>query len=259
MTVSRNSPFDLSRKTAIVTGSTKGIGRAIAVALAEAGAQVTVSSRDEGRVAETTQTLSDAGHTVLGVPCNVGRKDELQNLVDETKSAFGPVDILICNAAINPYYGPAMEIPDDIFAKIMHTNIQAQLWLTQMVVPDMKTRKDGAIVLVSSIGGMRGSDVIGAYNISKAADIQLAKNLAVELGPYNIRVNAIAPGLVKTDFARALWEDPEFADPRIAATPLRRLGEPEDIAGAAVFLGSDAGRWMTGQTIIIDGGATVPV
>jgi NAD(P)-dependent dehydrogenase (short-subunit alcohol dehydrogenase family) len=127
------------------------------------------------------------------------------------------------------------------------------------VVPDMKTRKDGAIVLVSSIGGMRGSDVIGAYNISKAADIQLAKNLAVELGPDNIRVNAIAPGLVKTDFARALWEDPEFADPRIAATPLRRLGEPEDIAGAAVFLGSDAGRWMTGQTIIIDGGATVPV
>ena len=259
MTVSRNSPFDLSGKTAIVTGSTKGIGRAIAVALAEAGAQVTVSSRDEGRVVETTQTLSDAGHTVLGVPCNVGRKDELQNLVDETKSAFGPVDILICNAAINPYYGPAMEIPDDIFAKIMHTNIQAQLWLTQMVVPDMKTRKDGAIVLVSSIGGMRGSDVIGAYNISKAADIQLAKNLAVELGPDNIRVNAIAPGLVKTDFARALWEDPEFADPRIAATPLRRLGEPEDIAGAAVFLGSDAGRWMTGQTIIIDGGATVPV
>ena len=245
MTVSRNSPFDLSGKTAIVTGSTKGIGRAIAVALAEAGAQVTVSSRDEGRVAETTQTLSDAGHTVLGVLCNVGRKDELQNLVDETKSAFGPVDILICNAAINPYYGPAMEIPDDIFAKIMHTNIQAQLWLTQMVVPDMKARKDG--------------DVIGAYNISKAADIQLAKNLAVELGPDNIRVNAIAPGLVKTDFARALWEDPEFADPRIAATPLRRLGEPEDIAGAAVFLGSDAGRWMTGQTIIIDGGATVPV
>lgn len=254
-----HSPFDLAGKTAIVTGSTKGIGRAIAVALARAGAKVAVSSRDAGRVAETAQALTDAGHTVIGVPCNVGRKDELQNLVDRAASELGPVDILVCNAAINPYYGPAMEIPDDVFAKVMHTNIQAQLWLAQMVVPDMKARKDGAIVLISSIGGLRGSDVIGAYNISKAADIQLAKNLAVELGPDNIRVNAIAPGLVKTDFARALWENPEFADPRIAATPLRRLGEPEDIAGAVVFLASQAGRWMTGQTIVIDGGATVPV
>jgi len=254
-----STPFDLSGKTAIVTGSTKGIGRAIAVALAEAGARVTISSRDEGRVAETAGALKDAGHQVLGIACNVGRKPELENLVAKTKEAFGPVDILVCNAAINPYYGPAMEIPDDVFAKVMHTNIQAQLWLAQLVAPDMKARKDGAIILISSIGGLRGSDVIGAYNISKAADIQLAKNLAIELGPDNIRVNAICPGLVKTDFARALWENPEFAEPRIAATPLRRLGEPEDIAGAAVFLASKAGQWMTGQTIVIDGGATVPV
>jgi len=254
-----STPFDLSGKTAIVTGSTKGIGRAIAVALAEAGARVTISSRDEGRVAETAGALKDAGHQVLGIACNVGRKPELENLVAKTKEAFGPVDILVCNAAINPYYGPAMEIPDDVFAKVMHTNIQAQLWLAQLVAPDMKARKDGAIILISSIGGLRGSDVIGAYNISKAADIQLAKNLAIELGPDNIRVNAICPGLVKTDFARALWENPEFAEPRIAATPLRRLGEPEDIAGAAVFLASKAGQWMTGQTVVIDGGATVPV
>jgi len=254
-----STPFDLSGKTAIVTGSTKGIGRAIAVALAEAGARVTISSRDDGRVAETAGALKDAGHQVLGIACNVGRKPELENLVAKTKEAFGPVDILVCNAAINPYYGPAMEIPDDVFAKVMHTNIQAQLWLAQLVAPDMKARKDGAIILISSIGGLRGSDVIGAYNISKAADIQLAKNLAIELGPDNIRVNAICPGLVKTDFARALWENPEFAEPRIAATPLRRLGEPEDIAGAAVFLASKAGQWMTGQTIVIDGGATVPV
>ncbi|MBO6783377.1 MAG: SDR family oxidoreductase [Alphaproteobacteria bacterium] len=254
-----STPFDLSGKTAIVTGSTKGIGHAIAFALADAGARVVVSSRDEGRVSETANSMKDAGHEVLGVPCNVGRKDELENLVTKTREAFGPVDVLVCNAAINPYYGPAMEIPDEVFAKVMQTNIQAQLWLAQMVVPDMRDRKDGAIILVSSIGGLRGSDVIGAYNISKAADIQLAKNLAVELGPDNIRVNAICPGLVKTDFARALWENPEFAEPRIAATPLRRLGEPEDIAGAAVFLASAAGAWMTGQTIVIDGGATVPV
>jgi NAD(P)-dependent dehydrogenase (short-subunit alcohol dehydrogenase family) len=254
-----STPFDLSGKTAIVTGSTKGIGRAIAVALTEAGARVTVSSRDEGRVAETAAALKDAGHEVLGVACNVGRKPELENLVAKTVDAFGPVDILVCNAAINPYYGPAMEIPDDVFTKVMHTNIQAQLWLAQLVAPDMRAQKDGAIILISSIGGLRGSDVIGAYNISKAADIQLAKNLAIELGPDNIRVNAVCPGLVKTDFARALWENPGFAEPRIAATPLRRLGEPEDIAGAAVFLASKAGQWMTGQTIVIDGGATVPV
>ncbi len=254
-----STPFDLSGKTAIVTGSTKGIGRAIAVALTEAGARVTVSSRDEGRVAETAAALKEAGHEVLGVACNVGRKPELENLVAKTVDAFGPVDILVCNAAINPYYGPAMEIPDDVFTKVMHTNIQAQLWLAQLVAPDMRAQKDGAIILISSIGGLRGSDVIGAYNISKAADIQLAKNLAIELGPDNIRVNAICPGLVKTDFARALWENPDFAEPRIAATPLRRLGEPEDIAGAAVFLASRAGQWMTGQTIVIDGGATVPV
>ena len=253
------TPFNLSGKIAIVTGSTKGIGRAIATALAEAGAHVTVSSRDVDRVAETAKGLTDAGHQALGVPCNVGRKEELQTLVDSSRAHWGPADILVCNAAINPYYGPAMDIPDDVFAKIMQTNIQSQLWLTQMAVPDMRAKKGGAIVLVSSIGGLRGSDLIGAYNISKAADMQLARNLAVELGPDNIRVNAIAPGLVKTDFARALWEDPEFADPRVEATPLGRLGDPEDIAGAAVYLASDAATWMTGQTLVVDGGATVPV
>jgi NAD(P)-dependent dehydrogenase (short-subunit alcohol dehydrogenase family) len=254
-----SAAFDLSGKTAIVTGSTKGIGRAIATALAEAGARVAVSSRDAGRVEETASALRAAGHEVVGIPCNVGGKEELQALVDASRAALGPADILVCNAAINPYYGPAMEIPDDVFAKVMQTNILSQLWLVQLVAPEMQAQKDGAIVLISSIGGLRGSDKIGAYNISKAADMQLARNLAVELGPDNIRINAIAPGLVKTDFARALWENPEFADPRIAATPLRRLGEPEDIAGAAVFLASGAARWLTGQTIVVDGGATVPV
>ena len=253
------APFDLSGRVAIVTGSTKGIGRAIALALAEAGARVTVSSRDTGRVAETAAALTEAGHAALGVPCNVGRKDELETLVGASRDHWGPADILVCNAAINPYYGPAMEIPDEVFAKVMQTNIQSQLWLTQLAAPDMRAKQGGTIILVSSIGGLRGSDVIGAYNISKAADMQLARNLAVELGPDNIRVNAIAPGLVKTDFARALWEDPEFAAPRIEATPLRRLGEPEDIAGAAVYLASDAASWMTGQVLVIDGGATVPV
>jgi len=251
--------FDLSGKVAIVTGSTKGIGKAIATALADHGAKVVVSSRDSGRVAETAKELADGGRDVLGIPCNVGHKDQLQALVDETRKAWGQIDIIVGNAAINPHYGPSMEIPDEIFAKVMHTNIQSNLWLAQMVADEMRARKDGAIIYISSIGGLRGSDVIGTYGISKAADIQLARNLAIELGPDNIRVNCIAPGLVKTDFARALWEDPEYADPRIASTPLRRLGEPDDIAGAAVYLASAAGRWTTGQTIVIDGGATAIV
>jgi NAD(P)-dependent dehydrogenase (short-subunit alcohol dehydrogenase family) len=251
--------FDLSGKVAIVTGSTKGIGKAIATTLAEQGAKVVVSSRDKDRVADTAKELADGGAEVLGIPCNVGRKAEMQNLIDETRKAWGRIDIAVGNAAINPHYGPSMEIPDEIFAKVMHTNIQSNLWLAQMVADEMRARKDGAIIYISSIGGLRGSGVIGTYGISKAADIQLARNLAIELGPDNIRVNCIAPGLVKTDFARALWEDPDYAEPRIASTPLRRLGEPEDIAGAAVYLASAAGRWTTGQTIVIDGGATVIV
>lgn len=254
-----SSMFDLSGKVAIVTGSTKGIGKAIAAALADQGAKIVVSSRDKDRVAETAKELADGGREVLGIPCNVGRKEEMQNLVDATRQAWGRIDIVVGNAAINPHYGPSMEIPDEIFAKVMHTNIQSNLWLAQMVGAEMRARKDGAIIYISSIGGLRGSGVIGTYGISKAADIQLARNLAIELGPDNIRVNCIAPGLVKTDFARALWEDPAYAEPRIASTPLRRLGEPADIAGAAVYLASDAARWITGQTIVIDGGATVIV
>ena len=254
-----SSMFDLSGKVAVVTGSTKGIGKAIGAALADHGAKVVVSSRDTGRVTETAKELASGGREVLGIACNVGRKDELQALVDQTRDAWGQIDIVVGNAAINPHYGPSTEIPDDIFAKMMATNIQSNLWLAQMVAGEMRARKDGVIIFTSSIGGLRGSGVIGTYGITKAADIQLARNLAIELGPDNIRVNCIAPGLVKTDFARALWEDPEYADPRIAATPLRRLGEPEDIAGAAVYLASAAGRWTTGQTIVIDGGATAIV
>jgi NAD(P)-dependent dehydrogenase (short-subunit alcohol dehydrogenase family) len=251
--------FDLSGKVAVVTGSTKGIGRAIAAAFADHGAKVVVSSRDKERVADAARELAEGGREVLGIPCNVGRNAELQNLVDQTRQAWGQIDIAVGNAAINPHYGPSTEIPDDVFAKMMATNIQSNLWLAQMVAGEMRARQDGAIIFTSSIGGLRGSGVIGTYGITKAADIQLARNLAIELGPDNIRVNCIAPGLVKTDFARALWKDPAYAEPRIAATPLRRLGEPEDIAGAAVYLASDAGRWTTGQTLVVDGGATVVV
>jgi NAD(P)-dependent dehydrogenase (short-subunit alcohol dehydrogenase family) len=249
--------FDLAGKVAIVTGSTRGIGKAIAERLAEHGAKVAVSSRKAGACEAVTAEIN-ARHpgAAIAVPANISSKDDLQRLVDETRAAFGQIDILVCNAASNPYYGPMSGISDEAFRKILDNNIVSNNWLITMVAPEMAARKDGAIVIISSIGGLRGTGVIGAYAISKAADMQLARNLAQELSPDNIRINCIAPGLVKTDFARALWETPEAETRSKFATPLRRLGEPDDIAGAAVFLASRAGAWMTGQTIVIDGGTT---
>ena len=249
--------FDLTGKTAVVTGSTKGIGKAIARALARHGARVVVSSRDADRVESTRRELTEEGLAVLGLTCNVGRKAELERLIEESRRVLGRIDIVVGNAAINPHYGSFADISDEAFAKIMATNVQSNLWLAQLVADEMRERKDGAIIYVSSIGGTIGSDVIGAYCISKAADLQLVRNLAVELGPYNIRVNAVTPGLVRTDMARALWEDEERAADRIARTPLRRLGEPDDIAGIAVYLASDAGRWTTGQSFVVDGGTSI--
>ena len=249
--------FDLTGKVAIVTGSTKGIGRAIAAAFAAHGAKVVISSRKADACDQVAGEIAAAGGEVIAIPCNVSHKDQLQNLVDQTRAAWGQIDILVCNAAVNPHYGSSLDIPDDAFEKVMGVNIQANTWLCNMVIPEMRERKDGSIIIVSSIGGLKGSPVIGAYCISKAADMQIARNLAVEFSPDNIRVNCIAPGLVKTDFARALWENPDAAKARIDQTPLRRLGEPEDIAGAAVYLASPAGSWTTGQTLVVDGGVTI--
>jgi len=249
--------FDLTGKVAVITGSSRGIGKAIAERMAEHGAKVVISSRKAGPCEEVAAEINtkSPGHAIA-VPANISSKEDLQRLVDEARKAFGKIDILVCNAASNPFYGSQLDISDDAFRKILDNNIIANNWLISMVAPEMKERHDGAIVIVSSIGGLRGSTVIGAYCISKAADMQLARNLAQELGPDNIRVNCIAPGLVKTDFARALWDTPEGEKRASSGTPLRRLGEPDDIAGAAVFLGSKAGSWMTGQTIVVDGGST---
>jgi NAD(P)-dependent dehydrogenase (short-subunit alcohol dehydrogenase family) len=249
--------FDLTGKVALVTGSTKGIGKAIAERLAEHGARVVVSSRKPEACDRVAAGINEAHGAKRAVPiaCNINYKDQLQALVAETHAQLGPIDILVCNAAVNPAYGPMSEITDDAFDKILGANIRSNHWLAQLVLPDMIARRDGAIIIVSSIGGYRGSTMLGTYCISKAADLQLARNLAVENGPHNVRVNCIAPGLVKTDFARALWDTPEGERRASSGTPLRRLGEPDDIAGAAVFLASRAGAWMTGQSIIVDGGA----
>ncbi len=255
------SLFDLTGKVAIVTGSSRGIGRAIADALADQGAKVVISSRKVEacvEAAEAINTRHGEGRAVV-VPANISSKEELQHLVDETHSQLGPVDILVCNAASNPYYGPMGGISDEQFRKILDNNIVSNHWLIQMAVPDMIERKSGSIIIVSSIGGLKASPVIGAYNISKAADFQLARNLAAEFGPHQVRVNCIAPGLIRTDFARTLWENPDLLKAVTRATPLRRIGEPHEIAGAAVYLASPASTFMTGQTIVVDGGSTIGV
>lgn len=251
--------FDLTGKAAIITGSSRGIGRAIAERLAEHGARVVISSRKadacEAVADHINRTYGDG--RAIAIPANISSKSDLQNLADSASRAFGKVDILVCNAASNPYFGPMSGISDDQFRKILENNVIASHWLISMVAPQMLERRDGSIILISSIGGLRGSPLIGAYNVSKAADFQLARNLAVEFGPYNVRVNCIAPGLIQTDFARALWENPALLQAATANTPLRRIGQPDEIAGAAVYLASPASSFMTGQAIVVDGGVTI--
>lgn len=253
--------FDLTGKVAVVTGSSKGIGRSIASAMAAHGARVVISSRKaeacEAVAAEINTACADGPGEALSIPAHIGKKEQLENLVAQTREAWGQIDILVCNAAVNPYYGPSKDIPDSAFDKIMDSNVKSNHWLCHMVLPEMVERKDGVVLVVSSVGGLRASQVIGTYNISKAADLALVRNLSAEYGRHNIRVNAIAPGLIRTDFARALWENPDTLKMATANTPLRRIGEPDELAGVAVFLASAAGSFATGQTFIIDGGQTV--
>ena len=251
--------FDLSNKVALITGSTKGIGKAIAEQFALMGAKVVISSRNadacERVAAEINEQTAESSATPI--PCNISEKSALTALVAQTKSLVGEIDILVCNAAVNPFYGSLADIPDSAFEKVLDVNVRSNHWLCQLVLPDMVARQSGSIIIVSSIAALKGSNVLGAYGLSKAADVALVKNLAVEYGPDNIRVNAILPGLIRTDFAKALWENPDVLRQRTAGEPLRRIGEPIEIAGAAVFLAADAASFMTGQTIVIDGGATI--
>jgi NAD(P)-dependent dehydrogenase (short-subunit alcohol dehydrogenase family) len=250
--------FDLTGKTAIITGSSRGIGKAIAHQLAEHGANVVISSRKLDACEAAAAEINDAvgRKAAIAVAANIAVKEALQQLVSESERAFGQVDILVCNAASNPYFGPMGDISDDQFTKILQNNIVSNHWLIQMTAPQMRARKDGAIVIVSSIGGLKGSAVLGAYGISKSADMQLARNLALEFGADNVRVNTIAPGLVQTDFAKALWDNPSILKTYTDHSCLKRIGQPDEIAGMAVFLASKAGAFTTGQTFVIDGGQT---
>jgi NAD(P)-dependent dehydrogenase (short-subunit alcohol dehydrogenase family) len=257
MTTDMRGLFDLTGKVAVVTGSSRGIGRSIAEALAAFGAKVVVSSRKADACEAVKDAIVAKGGQAAVVPCNIGSKDELAHLVEQTDKVYGAIDVLVCNAAVNPHFGPSQEIPDAAFDKVMASNVRSNHWLCQMTIPRMAERGGGAVIVVSSIGGLKGSALLGAYGISKAADMQMARNLAVEWGPRNVRVNCIAPGLVRTDFARALWENPAIHEKAVSGYPLRRIGEPHEIAGAAVFLASPAGSFTTGQVIVVDGGATI--
>jgi len=249
--------FDLSGKVALVTGSSRGIGKAIAVQLAAHGARVVISSRKAESCAAVASEIAAAGGIAMARACHIGRKEELQALVDATIAQWGRIDIVVCNAAANPYFGPLAKMPDEAFEKILHTNLLSALWLCNMTIPAMAERRDGAVIIVSSVSGFMGSAMLGAYGISKAADMQLMRNLAVEWGPHNVRVNCIAPGVIKTHFSQALWADPARAAAIARGYPLRRLGEPDDVAGAALLLASRAGNFITGQTIVIDGGGLI--
>ena len=255
--MSQSELFDLTGKVAVVTGSTKGIGKAIAEAMATAGARVVVSSRNGEACREVADAIGRHGGEALPVACNVSREEDLHALIDTVVEHWGRIDVLVCNAAVNPHFGPMAKVSAEAYAKIMDTNVKHVLWMSNLVIPQMAERRDGVVIIVSSIGGLKGHENLGIYALSKAAEMQLARNLAVEWGRSNIRVNCIAPGLVRTHFAKALWEDPLRLAEAVASYPLGRIGEPEDIAGAAVFLASRAGAWTTGQVIVVDGGATI--
>lgn len=249
--------FDLKGKVAVVTGSSRGIGRAIAERMAEAGAKVVVSSRKLEPCQEVVQGIVARGGEAMAVQCHIGDKAQIQNLADTTIKTWGKIDILVCNAASNPYFGPLQQISDEAFDKIMHNNVKSNLWLCNAVIPQMAERGDGAVIIISSVASIKGNTHLGAYGISKAADLGIVMNLAVEWGPRNVRVNAISPGIIKTDFAKALWENPEIYDATIQKAPLRRIGDVDDVAGIAIMLASRAGNFITGQNIVVDGGGTI--
>ena len=249
--------FDLTGKVAVVTGATRGIGRSIAEHLAAAGARVVVSSRTAQACDEVAGAIRASGGQAMGIAANISKKPELEELVRRTIAEWGRVDVLVANAATNPYYGPLAGASDEVFDKVMRNNVQSNMWLANMVLPGMAERKDGAVIFVGSIGGYRGRATLGIYGMSKAAEMQMARCMALEWGCHNIRINCIAPGLIRTDFSRAIWENPKLLAEREQLLPLGRIGEPDDIGGIALMLASKAGAFITGQVITADGGETV--
>lgn len=251
--------FDLTGKVAVVTGSSRGIGRATVEAMVDQGARVVVSSRKQADCDDVANALNAAAPGfAIAVACDIAKEEDRQRLIDRTHEAFGPIDILVCNAAAGGMGQLMTHISGDALHASLEVNLIANVLLIQKAVPDMIAKEDGAIILVSSIGGLSGgAAVAGAYSMAKAAEMQLARTMAVELGPKNIRINTVAPGLTRTEMARGAWEDPSRQAQMLSRTPIKRVAEPEDVAGAIVFLATRAGAFMTGYTLIVDGGKTM--
>jgi NAD(P)-dependent dehydrogenase (short-subunit alcohol dehydrogenase family) len=255
--MNQSTLFDLEGKVAVITGSSRGIGKAIALRMAEHGAHVVISSRKLDACDAVVAEIKARGGTAMARACHVGRKEDLEALIGATIAEWGGIDILVCNAGVNVYAGPSVEMPDQAYERVMDTNVKSVFRLCNMVLPGMADRGGGSVILISSIGGLQGSDRLGIYCVSKAAEMQMARNIALEYGPKNVRANCIAPGLIRTDFSRALWEDPTFYRQAVLEAPLQRIGEPDDIAAAAVFFAGPGGSFMTGQTLVIDGGRLI--
>lgn len=249
--------FDLTGQVAVITGSSRGIGRAIALEMARAGARIVVSSRKLEACEAVVEEIRSGGGEAIAVRCNVSDKEQLQNLVAAAVGAWDRLNIVVCNAAVNPYFGPMARMSDEAYDKIMNSNVRSNFWLCNLAGPHMVRSGGGCFILVSSIGGNQGSATLGVYGMSKAADYALTRNLAIEWGPQGLRANCIAPGLIKTDFSRALWENEALLANVENGTPVRRIGQPEDLGGVAVFLASRAAVYVTGQVLVVDGGITV--
>jgi NAD(P)-dependent dehydrogenase (short-subunit alcohol dehydrogenase family) len=254
-----NSLFDLTGKVAIITGASRGIGQAIAERYAEAGAKVVLSSRKQDGLDAVAEGIRAKGGEALPIAAHNGEKAALQNLAKAALDAYGRIDILVNNAATNPHFGTLLEAEDSMWQKTLEVNLMGNVWLTQAVVPSMRANGGGKIVNIASVNGLRPGRMQGIYSITKAGVISLTQTLAMELGSDNIQVNAIAPGLVKTKFARAIWENETILGEMIQRTPAGRIGEPDDIAGIALYLAAPASSFTTGQVFVVDGGVTVPM
>ncbi|MAJ24521.1 MAG: short-chain dehydrogenase [Rickettsiales bacterium] len=249
--------FSLMNKVAVVTGSSRGIGKGIAHRFSELGAKVVISSRKITSCKIVVKEILDNGGVASSFECNISNKNSCEELIDFAIKKYGKLDILVCNAASNPYYGNLADIPDQSFDKIMNNNVKSNLWLSKAAIPFLKKSNRGSIIIVSSIAGLQGVKNLGAYSISKTADIGLIRSLAVELGEFNITVNGLCPGIIKTDFARALWENPKILKSVENDAPLKRIGTTDEVAGAAILLASGPGAFITGQVITMDGGITI--
>lgn len=242
---------------AVVTGATRGIGRAIAIAFGRAGATVVVSSEDAAACRETESEFRAAGFDAHGIACDVAEPDQLVALVEQVTSALGPLGVLVCNAGIEGPVGPIHPADPVAYQRVMDINLHSAVRLTSLVVPAMAESGGGSVILMASIAGLRGNKSLGVYALAKAAVAQLARNLAVEWGPRNVRVNAVSPGLIRTDFARGIFDDAGYLRRRLSLTPLRRAGEPEEVANAVLFLASPAGAFVSGHNLVVDGGTTI--